>query len=386
MGLFSDILEAINDRGPLEPRSALIDAIPRPPAVTSAPRPVTFACPSCYRVYSTEQARDLHLIDHHAAGTFYVRANDQVIPDLIFLEEPCTDLRVFALGQVPVTVRANGPANGTIGLQVPPGGSAQFADALGLAGRKPARGRVTLHVSTPMRQRQYDIYIAEPPSLDVTDLDFLVSGAQAPLLVGQAPKWHVLSAAANEGRRDSLARRYLRGFAEYLHGYVCEGEQDFGGARRAFERAFGLLRPFSSTMARDARSVLAFKMNAFGLLRQAGPRSVFWQAANFFDFPMTPTVVGRLRTSSEHGVWLDEFQEGILRAVAHFYVGEYDRVDAELRELPTALMSEGNNDLKMTVMEARVAQRLGQEDRSQRAYRRLEHDPIFDAEARSVRA
>jgi hypothetical protein len=332
------------------------------------------------------QERELHLIDHHAAGTFYVRVNDQVIPDLVFLEEPCTDLRVFALGQLPVNVRASGPVGGTMALQIRPGSSAQLADGLGLAGRRPARGRVTLSVSTPTRQRQYDIYIAEPPSLDVTDLDSLVSAAQAPLLVGQPPSWHTLSDAANEGRRDLLARRYLRSFAEYLHGFVCEGEQDFAGARRAFERAFGLLRPFSSAMARDARSVLAFKMNAFGLLRQAGPSSVFWQAANFFDYPMTSRVAGHHWTSSDHGVWLDEFQEGILRAVAHFYVGEYDRADAELRQLPVALMREGNNDLKMTVRAARVAQRLGHEARSLRAYRRLEHEPTFDAEARSVRA
>ena len=160
MGLFSDIVEALSDRGLLEPWSVYMTAGPRPPVATPVPRPVTFACPSCYRVYTAEQARELHLIDHHAAGTFYVRVNDQVVPELTLLEEPSTDLRIFALGQVPVTVRASGPGRGTVSLQIRPGDSAQLADALGLAGKKPTRGRVTLSVSTPMRKRQYDIYVS----------------------------------------------------------------------------------------------------------------------------------------------------------------------------------------------------------------------------------
>ena len=61
VGLFSDIVEAISDRGPLEPTGVLVNSAPPPYALNSTSRPVTFACPSCHHVYSTKQARELHL-------------------------------------------------------------------------------------------------------------------------------------------------------------------------------------------------------------------------------------------------------------------------------------------------------------------------------------
>ena len=64
----------------------------------------------------------------------------------------------------------------------------------------------------------------------------------------------------------------------------------------------------------------------------------------------------------------------------------FDRADAELSDLPDSLAAEGNNYVKQAILTARVAQRLGQHERSHRAYRQVVDHPIFDSEARSALA
>src|SRR5215469_15622496 len=86
-----------------------------------------------------------------------------------------------------------------------------------------------------------------------------------------------------------------------------------------FERAFGLLRPFATSMAHTARCLLAIKLNWFHLLAVCGPQSKFYGANIFFNsgfkeaLRFGPKENPNFRDSS--GVWMDSFTEMALEAV-----------------------------------------------------------------------
>ena len=158
-------------------------------------------------------------------------------------------------------------------------------------------------------------------------------------------------------------------------------------AGKHLEEAVGCLRPFTTTLARTARYVLALKLNAFGLLKDCGPESRFYDASIFFNEGGVGVPGKRLADGGSpysRGLWVDEYVERLLDAVSHFNRGEFDLVEAtvaRIRQLQQ--FQEPNNRDKVILLKARAARALDQRETAMRAYVQLFHHPLFGREAES---
>jgi hypothetical protein len=351
------------------------------PAVSPAPN---LPCPACARSFASDQALKQHLFSMHANGGFYIRVDDNVVPDVAFVERMPQTMEFIPLGADPVGLTAQFSQGEPIRGMVPPGGRLDLLALLRLD--KEAHGVLTVTGTRGGLERTYQLHLQRPPVLNFASLDALVTDAQGPLLVKRPANWEELQSEALRPSRGALETRYLSGFAELLLGYNQElHERHWQSAGGCIARAFGYLRIFTSDLARSACALLAFRMNAYRYLLDDGPGSIFWQAANFFQIPSHPASTNETQRPVSGGLWMDDYQEGLLRAVEAADRSDWEAADAEVRELPSAFDCGPGNDLKRLVLTARIAARLGQAERAENAYTELLNDPEFGEEARTSR-
>jgi hypothetical protein len=342
-----------------------------------------FECPACDMPFTDEAALRGHLFQRHAGNTFYLRANGRVISRFEYLDHDLRTLELIALGTDSVRTELALPNGGAYQADVQPGHPLNLAELLPGSF---SRGHLVIRGWIGTFSKSFNLYVLDPPELDFAALDELVIQAQAPLVHNAKSEWRSLRQEGMRPSRHELERRYLMGFAEYFMGCDYELDGEWASAGPRYERALGQLRIFASDLTRSARSVLAFKMNAFPLLLQGGPKSIFWGAAHFFQSPIAvPQALAR-RIDTQHGVWMDEFHEGILRAVTFYYDRHFDQADVELRSLPATLAQEPNNQVQGSVLTARIARQLGQSERAARVYSELVHHPVFGREAQEALA
>ncbi len=376
MGLLMDTYEDnLELTGLRESARLLADAAPvrlfRPTGIQE--------CPACFAEYTSEDALKSHLFREHAVSRFYVRLDGRVASELELVEHWPSALEIVAFGSDPVTVSVLLPSGQRFQRTVAGGETLDVLHRFDLGAAPTGELQITGRVTNIARS--YSLYFRELPPLEVTSLDDLIATAQEPLLEGDEARWRDVHQESLSPVRSTLERRYLSGFAEYLYGCNLELQQDWRDSGPRFERAFGLLRVFSSDLARVTWAIVAFKMNAFRLLLTYGRSSFFWEAAHFFQSPMQRPAQGTSVRVPGAGIWIDEFQEGVLRAIHAYWRGDFARADSELRSLPTQLAEEPNNNTKQLVLTARISEALGDEARRLWAYRQLLHHPDFGAEA-----
>jgi len=182
-----------------------------------------------------------------------------------------------------------------------------------------------------------------------------------------------------------LEHRYLSGFYEYILGSFLETKQD-QRAGGHFERSYGCLRPFATSLAHTARCVLGVKMNWFHLLERCGPSS-FYRAKHFFmegcrDLRETSDKQSSLRLEHPQGLYVDPFTETLLMAIESFYQHDYSGSRVLLQRLSDSHFSlNRNNEDKLWLLTARVHISEGARSEAVDAYRHLEHHPLFGEEA-----
>jgi hypothetical protein len=334
-------------------------------------------CNACGAVFATEPALHSHNFQVHPISSFYVRVNGRVAGDLSYVEQALTELEVVTVGnaEVRLSVRWSNTET-TSEVNVP---SASEVDLIRMFGIVDSPGEVRLWATTGSGEHLFRIYVLDPPHLDNELLDEIVYECQLPLMEGHPSNWQRIRDTANRDP-DGVEHRYLLGFASYLHGCDLDAASEFDAARLAFESAFRKLGPFPTALARNARAVLEFRMHAMELLYERGPSSVFWQVANFFDVPMR-VVTAASRPDNEDGIWMDDFQEGVLEAVKAICGGDLDAAATRVGQLPRDLAKQADNELKFQVLSARLAFMRGDLPMARAAYTLLREDPTYSKEA-----
>jgi hypothetical protein len=314
-----------------------------------------------------------------------VRINQQIAGEIAFVDQPLSGLTLVPLGPGDIEVVASTPAGEQSQFAVRSGEVLDLYASLGLDHQ--THGMISVAARKGQYRRAYEIHVKDAPIIDFGELDRLVQQAQEPLKNGQPADWRMLRDHGSAPASGPLQRRYLLGFAEYLLACNLEAiELVWPHAQRQYEAAFGMLRIFSSDLARSALAVLAFRMDAFTLLKQNGPQSLFWQPAVFFGDQDQHIRPDSARRRPGAGIWVDEFQEGLLRGVAAYYRGDLIAADAEARGLPRSLTQDPANRRKMLLLQARVAAALHDKERARRAYDELRDDPTFGREAQEALA
>jgi hypothetical protein len=373
MGLLSDYYEN------LRTNEYMLEALHAPAWHRPAPPTPRFACPLCAHMFDDEAVRRTHIFTDHAGEQFHLRAGHSVVVSdhgSVGLPDPLEV--VISPGKSPVEVEVESGGQIRRSPTMADHGSIDLKALLPIT----APSAALVRVRRGRLQREYRLSFGISGQINAEPLDAAVLIAQAPLTVGAEPDWRSLRDLARRPVTDPANGRYLDGFAEYLLGCDLERRDDGSDAWPRLERANALVEEFAAGLAVDLRAILAFRFNAFELLLERGAGSAFWGAANFFRDPPASPGTYRKRTPSARGVWIDDFQEGVLRAVDAYFASDYPSVERELAALPGHLSQIPNNGMKRDLLEARLAHALGDSGRRARAYERLRSSPYFGAEAR----
>lgn len=381
MGLFMDILEDVRDNmPPIEP----ILSPPLPRYQVKRERVTTVSCPACAEAYASKERLQQHLFDRHRGGGFYLRVEGRIVQDVAFLDRVPKRLEFVPLGadEINLTISYSATPRSPIEGNVPAGESLNLLNLIPLT--QNSRGVLSITSNVRGYTKTYLLHLIQPPQLDFRRLDALVFDAQEPLTVGQRPSLSVLERMADSAHFSHLEQRYLRGFAELLLGSEQElFDTNWRGAKERWEQAFGLLRIFTSDLARSARALMAFRMNAFPAIIALGQASTFWHAAHYFLNPRGVIASAPVTRPSHHGLWMDEYQEGLLRVVEAATLRDWNAASAALQELRDGPQVHPSNTLKRQLLSARVATALGDKERARAAYDDLRWDPVFGEEARA---
>ena len=375
MGIISDIVEANKERvGQL--LSALPSHLPETPFGAMA----ALGCPICSDLLTNEEALQRHILDRHRHLHVYAKLNGCVLPDVSFTDSPITELTAVLLGD----------STGTLALLLDDLPGSDFSITPG----KPINivrhiprhyvGRMQIRITIGKTLREFVVYCRTQPSLNIEELDRAIWRLQLPLLEATEPTWASFQQEyLHDGTRNNLEQRYLAGFYSYVLGCYLEIQRSPHAAKH-LEEALGKLRPFASPLAHTARCALALKLNAFGLLKECGPASRFYESNQFFNTDLIAPVREQLRTTNPagEGLWVDDFLEQLLGAISDFMARKFDLVEmALLRMRKSPYFDEPNNWGKVTLLQARTANALDRRDAAKKAYTQLAHHPLFGREA-----
>jgi len=380
MGILSDTLE---DNKELVGQLLSVTFSRRSRGAGEAAPLLLLPCPLCACRYNVEQELQSHILKAHGRLQAYLKVNDQVIQDLSYLEESIEHLLLVALGECRASVRLSLDEEVLREVEISPGRPEELAPLI----PEGFYGVLKLEVRLNGATKQYLIYNRTQPPITVGPLNRMVSALQRPLLEGKEPSWSDFQTnCLSAPDINFLEHRYLSGFYEYVLGSFLETKQD-RHAGGHFERCYGCLRPFATTLAHTARCVLGIKMNWFHLFDGCGPRSIFYHARLFFmeaGSALTESTAGHssLRLGDPLGLYVDPFTERLLMAIECFYHHDYSRASALARQLEDSQSGLNRNDEdKLWLLRARVHLAQGAHGEAVNAFRHLEHHPLFGQEA-----
>lgn len=338
-------------------------------------RAPVFPCVACSAEFGSEAALHSHIYASHPRSFYYLRANGAVVNDFVYLPDALTQLEVVPVGAHEVTVGGRWPSGIDVSRTVSVG---NVFDLVTVYGPVTAPGEVRIWGRVNGRERLHRINVIAPPDVDLSLADELVAEAQLPLLEGLPAGYeHLRDVATRE--EDEVVQQYLVGFASYLLGCNLELRRDWHSARLRFEEAYARLRPFASPLARDVRGVLDFRRHQMESLRRRSTTSVWHQAASYFQTP--PVIVVGRPIVGAGGIWVDDYQLGLLEAVGQHCSGQPIDALKTVTSLPLANDEEPGNAQKRNLVTARIATALGAGDLARHMYSRLQDDPTYATEA-----
>ena len=162
-----------------------------------------------------------------------------------------------------------------------------------------------------------------------------------------------------------------------------ESRRDFTAAGAALVRAWGLLRPFGTVLARSATSILVFRLDGFDLLADPTYGSSLRSVAGYFQ---SPPRLGSPEPpeATDSGIWIDRFQESVIGATRELLAGHGSEALGHLAEAPDGLRAAAGNERKHLVLTARANMAIGRPDVARRAYGQLEFDQWYGQEAKEA--
>jgi hypothetical protein len=378
MGLFSDTLEDNRERA--GQRFSPIDSYGQDeePAVRE------HRCPVCYENHATDTGLQDHIFRRHGGEHAYLRVNGRVIwdGDVAFFSDGIQTCEIVLLGfeKAAAWVRQADTAKD---IELEPGENSLTAYL-----SPQAAGEVEVSVTPPHgHPRLFSIYSLEIEDFDSEELDLRIVSLQEKLESESSDLSHWNELLVGNESHGKLAQRYLNGFLEYSIGLYQEREHDWQDATDHLERAYQLLAPFTSPLARAARMVLGMKLNSFSILGRAPGTTMFAGANAFFNEPLgsSPTLPGpgsvaALRSAT--GLYIDDFTVGLLEGIEQYYEGLFEELARRIVSLRQLTLSmERNNADKLRLLTARSLRAEKRLRQAYDAYEPLARHPQFGSEA-----
>jgi len=358
-------------------------ALKQIPAAPAAPR--LRYCPLCFEGYLEEDDLDNHIAKKHGKQHVYLKVNDRIVRDIIWLKRPLKKCKLVLL-QVPsleFELNVNGYTSchsiykttslmkqiSSLMKQISPNGSER---------------KITIHTQKGegSHDRCYQIFLGKQPEFCPERIDDELIALMRKMKQDRDGDFVGTRGRLDKKELNELEVRYLDGLLAYCHGWQLE-TQNNPLARDHLEEAMGRLMPFQTDLANDARCALSMRMNCFEGQWGCGDGSLFRDAEFFFC--RRPFVAHESRHSlHSHNtpILLDNVSQRILEAVKEYYLHNDANVLRILDSIQQdRLVRDRNDEDKLHLIEARTQFRLGDTNRSKQAYGYLRDHPQFGEEA-----
>lgn len=182
---------------------------------------------------------------------------------------------------------------------------------------------------------------------------------------------------------NELETRYLQGVLEYCHAWQLEAKGDHLLAKDRLEASMDFLMPFKTPLADELRNAMSLKMNCFAGQWGCDAASPFRAAERFFCLQARQGDDVSTYHARELRVPLDLVSQRILYALMVYYENDDLAVLGILLDLRREVRRRGGNDeSKLTLLEARTRERGGDARAAAALYETLLDHPVFGEEAK----
>jgi hypothetical protein len=339
----------------------------------AVPLPI-FECSLCGLECTSSQSLSDHVQRVHAGQHVYVRANNIVISDHHYFDEPLKTLECVSIDvdDVEADVLAQ-----SVQARVAVKNQKDLTDLL----KSGFIGEVNIKLFVKSKQRKsVFLFFVVRPIFDSSKLDEHIFEVQLALERGEMPDWEKFESTRNQLCKSLLEQDYLNGFHEYSLAQFLEKKGT--SACSKFEKAMTLLRKFDTTFARTVRYVLAIRNNLFQSLADCPDSSPFYPCRAFYcDGMLTLPSWKESDSQNQTGIYVDSFTEQMMLLVRAFYASDYSRVEKIATSLQSIKSEDPNNEHKLTLLLARTAKIQGHSQMARFHYQQLDSHPIFSDEA-----
>ncbi len=356
--------EALKESGQIEPPT---------------PAPVFRYCPLCYECFLAHPGSDSELTNHiarvHGKEHIYLTVDGVVVRDSCWLSKLIRKCELVLLNvpELEVQIQAGGKEIARFRT------SKTCSLTRLLSPTKSFEGKITISVMGGPRKREYTIYRGKQPEFRSVELDKAIQEIPNSLMAKTSLDLANFYEVHQQLGTNELEQRYLKGMVEYYHSLLLEKQGHTVGVRDRIEAAMELLLPFRTKSANAARWALALRMNCFSSLKSCPEGTYFAQARSFFydaaeKLTETPAV--------ESSILVNPLTEELLSALRAYYGGDSMEVLAYTSGIfRRAKQLDANDEIKLTLLEARTHRRDGNRERAREVYSRLVHHHLFGPEA-----
>lgn len=341
-------------------------------------------CPICGEVTISREEFSRHLLQRHANLHAYIRTDKYIIRNMKFIQEMPKDFCVILLGADSATITVDITGKETIRDKF----SHEFSLNKYLRGFSSGEINVELTTSGGFKH-SFHIYVGEMPNLENKPIDkealrFLF----LPLNQHEVPNFSGFSERFFVPDSNIMEYKYASGLFEYVLGFQMIRDNQEG--KKHIEESFGNLSLFNTPFAVIACRVLSLRMNCFNLLRTCSENSRFYVAHLFFNDPdarinIPDNFSYSKWQSQEYGVYIDDFTELFLDALNSYYSSDFDVLREIILKIENEILdTDKNNRDKLTLLQARMAEKMNGRESSLKIYELLRDHPDFGLESKEI--
>jgi hypothetical protein len=329
-------------------------------------------CPLCCESFTTQDYLRTHISKSHGGQHVYFCVNGRIERDYCWLENEVTECEIVLID---VNVR----------LKLEINDEKTFLDLSRTTSLKKELkklrpgGSATLSVIDGPFKRSLRIDVGSQANFSSQQMDDELWAFMETGFVSMSKHLQHLRSQLDSLCTNSQECRYADGMTAFCHAVILRTQQSRFSKDR-LEEAFSLLAPFETEIAREARSVLAFIMNCFEGDWPSRPTSTIDLAKWFYCAAPKPR---KLAASPDPLVIVDDLTHHILEAITRFFAKDYCGLLKLLNDLETRYpQCDGNDYVKLKLLEARAANEIQEVRRATSAYTTLSNHKLFNEEAK----
>jgi hypothetical protein len=256
-------------------------------------------------------------------------------------------------------------------------------------------GEIVVKLGTGINQTTYKINVLSEETLRYDKLDQLFLNMQESYNYDpQHFVWSKFRSEIAEVAMNQPELIYLNALYDYLYSTHQEIHDHSYHSDKLIEIAYANLAPYSSLLALTVRTIIAFRLNWFSILKNRHKASFFSKISLFFTLTLDELLKAEneytgtsIKLTSQRGILIDDFHMEYFGAILFFFQMDMKNLQNSLETLKS-LYCENPNPLKKVKVEllsGRYYRLIGDEERAIKEYGSLSNHELFEVEVRELR-